>query len=139
MSDEDIVDKVKKDLDRIIPGCSSSKVVDAAVVRLDNAVNWYYPGSYRDMPSIKSSSLDNLYFAGDIVKTSHGSWSQEKAFVTGMEAANCILGRSLDEGVLPVGDDESHVRLGKRFVATARKVLGGGDESKAPSLVDFLL
>ena len=73
MNDEDIVAKVKSDLDTIlgIP-CKKARVVDAAIVRLPEGVNWYFPGSYKDMPQVKSSSLRNVYFAGDIVKTRHG-------------------------------------------------------------------
>lgn len=85
--------KAKGYLDGMIPGASVASVVDVAVVRLPNAVNWYFPGSYRLLPEARSSTFDNVFFAGDIVKSHHGSWSQEKAFVTGIEAANAILGR----------------------------------------------
>lgn len=138
LSDQEIVDKVKRDLDTILVGSTDAKVVDAAVVRLPQAVNWYYPGSYQDMPDIKSSSLSNLYFAGDIVRSRHGSWSQEKAFVTGMEAANAILGKPLDHEILPVAAHEIHVQFGKRIVGAAKTFLGGGDKWKGPSLADFL-
>ena len=40
------------------------------------------------MPRVRAEGLANGYFAGDVVNTRHGSWSQEKAFVTGLEAAN---------------------------------------------------
>ena len=94
MNDDDIVAKVKSDLDTILgTQCERAKVVDAAVVRLPAGVNWYFPGSYQDMPKVKSAALGNVFFAGDIVRTRHGSWSQEKAYVTGVEAANLILGR----------------------------------------------
>ena len=138
MSDEAIVAKVKSDLDTILGSqCIRSNVVDAAVVRLPEGVNWYFPGSYKDMPKVKSAALGNAYFAGDIVRTRHGSWSQEKAFVTGMEAANLILGRDINHGVLPVAADEVHVKFGKDIFAMARSVLGAGANS-GPSLVDFL-
>ena len=127
LTDEAIVEKVKRDLDKMVPGFGDAAVVDAAVVRLPNAVNWYYPGSYRHMPETKSRSFANAYFAGDIVKTRHGSWSQEKAYVTGLEAANALLGRGAAHGVLPLDADEPHVAAG-RLVAGA---LPG-------SLVDFL-
>merc|ERR1719163_101138 len=93
MSDEALVAKAKGYLDQMVPAFAEARVIDAAVVRLPNAVNWYYPGSYRDMPETRSSSFRNAYFVGDIVRSRHGSWSQEKAFVTGVEAANAILGR----------------------------------------------
>lgn len=135
LSDEDIVAKVKADLDSLLGTlCQASQVVDAAVVRLPEGVNWYFPGCYKDMPDVQSSSVDNLYFAGDIVRTRHGSWSQEKAFVTGMEAANRILGREDNYGVLPVAADEAHVKLGKDLVALARSTLKKRSSSKWPSL-----
>ena len=141
MSDEDIVAKVKGDLDTILGAqCQRSQVVDAAVVRLPEGVNWYFPGSYKDMPNVKSSSLKNVYFAGDIVRTRHGSWSQEKAMVTGLEAANLILGQRIDHNILPVSADEAHVKLGKDLFAFARSTLSGGQRSQAGnglSLVDF--
>ena len=139
MSDEDIAEKAKRDIDTILgPSCAAAKVVDAAIVRLPNGVNWDYPGSYRDMPDVQSESVSNLYFVGDIVRSRHGSWSQEKAYVTGLEATNRILGRSIDHQVLPVSADEPHVAAGKAAIAAARRLLGGGSKTNGPSLVDFL-
>jgi len=139
MSDDAIVTKAKNDLDNLLGiKCQQASVVDAAVVRLPEGVNWYYPGSYKYMPDLKSNSVNNLYFAGDIVRTRHGSWSQEKAFVTGVQVANLVLKRQLDHGILPMTADEPHVKLGRDLVATAREILGGRKSSRAPSLVDFL-
>lgn len=139
MDDDAIVNKVKADLDSILGRpCIESVVTDAAIVRLPNAVNWYAPGSYANMPDVKSQDIENAFFVGDIVKTRHGSWSQEKAFVTGMEAANVILDRPMQEGILQLAKDEPHVALGRNVVATAKEILGGGDASRGPSLVDFL-
>eukprot|EP00980_Cylindrotheca_fusiformis_P021657 scaffold8505_cov130-Cylindrotheca_fusiformis.AAC.23 len=140
MSDDQIVKKVKEDLNTILGvECAASKVADAAIVRLPNAVNWYFPGSYQDMPAVKSRSISNAYFAGDIVRTRHGSWSQEKAYVTGIEASNIIRGKRLDDGVIPLPKDEPHVALGRSVVSTFQSIVGGGDKRRAPSLVDFFL
>ena len=57
--------------------------------------------------------------------------------MTGKEAANLILGRTMDHDILPVGDDEAHVKLGKDVFAFARTVLSGGRQNAGPSLVDF--
>jgi uncharacterized protein with NAD-binding domain and iron-sulfur cluster len=145
LSDDEIVRKAKADLDTILgTTCQGASVTDAAVVRLPEGVNWYFPGSYADMPDLKSSSLDNVYFAGDIVRTRHGSWSQEKAFVTGLQAANLLLDRPVDQNVLPVPADEGHVQFGKKVFRMFQSMLGGGrggDVSKGGplfSLVDFL-
>lgn len=140
MDDKQIVEKVKSDLNTILGvNCATAKVVDAAVVKLPNAVNWYFPDSYRDMPDLKSKALSNVYFAGDLVRTRHGSWSQEKAFVTGIEASNLVQGKELTNGVIPLPKDEAHVAFGRSAVSTFRKLLGAGEKGKAPSLVDFLL
>ena len=139
MGDEEIRDKAKKDLDTILGNeCAAAEVVDAAIVRLPNAVNWYFPGSYKDMPSPKSSSLDNVYFSGDLVKTRHGSWSQEKAYVVGIEAANMLMGKDVKDGVIPLPRDEAHVSLGRVAVGGIKTFLGLGDPKRAPSIVDFL-
>ena len=117
--------------------CGRAKVIDAAIVRLPNAVNWYFPDSYRDMPSVQSDSFSNAYFAGDLVKTRHGSWSQEKAFVTGIEAANLIMGKNKGDGIFPLPKDELHVAIGRSTIATIRLILGTGCRTKSPSLLDF--
>jgi uncharacterized protein with NAD-binding domain and iron-sulfur cluster len=139
MSEEQIVQKAKNDLDTIL-GSQSKKaqVVDAAIVRLPQAVNWYSPGSYANMPSVQSSSIPNVYFCGDIVKSRHGSWSQEKAYVTGIEAANKILGREDGHSIIPLGEDEPHVALGRGLVSFARSMARIGGARKDPSIVDFL-
>uniref|UniRef100_A0A7S1NSP3 Amine oxidase domain-containing protein n=1 Tax=Eutreptiella gymnastica TaxID=73025 RepID=A0A7S1NSP3_9EUGL len=90
------------------------------------------------MPDVQSEAMGNVFFVGDLVRTRHGSWSQEKAFVTGIEAANAILGRPLDHGVIPLGADEAHVAAGRSAVSLAKQLLSGGGQRKAPSLVDFL-
>ncbi|KAL9189919.1 hypothetical protein ACHAXT_009594 [Thalassiosira profunda] len=139
MSDEAIVDKVKKDLNTILgKQCNDATVLDAAVVRLPSAVNWYAPGSYAHMPDAQSSSIPNVFFAGDLVRSRHGSWSQELAFVTGIEAANQILGRKEGTGIIPLEPDEPHVVLGREALNAAKTVVGRGDRWRAPSLADFL-
>uniref|UniRef100_A0A7S3V8K5 Amine oxidase domain-containing protein n=1 Tax=Chaetoceros debilis TaxID=122233 RepID=A0A7S3V8K5_9STRA len=139
MDDESIVSKVKKDLEIILgEQCVNAKVSDAAVVRLPSAVNWYAPGSYAHMPDLHSKAIPNAFFVGDLVKTDHGSWSQEKAYVTGAEAANLILKKDQSDGIIPLSADEIHVAAGRQFVALSKKVVGFGDASRAPSLVDFL-
>ena len=139
MDDKSIAEKAKDDLDTMLGrDCKDAKVIDAAVVKLPQAVNWYSPGSYANMPDVRSSEIPNVYFAGDIVRSRHGSWSQEKAFVSGVEVANAILERRPNHGIIPLDPEEFHVTLGRTAVSTFRRVLGGGDPKKGPSLVDFL-
>ncbi|KAL3907065.1 MAG: hypothetical protein SGILL_009023 [Bacillariaceae sp.] len=141
MSDDEIVKKVKADLNTILGvECASAKVSDAAIVRLPSGVNWYFPGSYQSMPDVQSSELKNVFFAGDLVRTRHGSWSQEKAFVVGLEASNLIQGKPIDQGVIPLPSDELHVTFGRSLVSAFQSAVGQvlpGDR-KAPSLFDFL-
>merc|ERR1712032_341453 len=132
LDDNAIVLKAKSDLDAMLGSpCAAASVVDAAVVRLPGGVNWYFPGSYRDMPDVTSDSVPNAFFVGDLVRSDHGSWSQEKAFVTGLEAANAISGKPLTDGVIPLKVDEPHVDAGRVALRTLRR-LGG------PSFADFL-
>jgi len=139
LSDEQITAKAKRDLDAMLGSdCQAASVVDSAVVKLPNAVNWYFPGSYDSMPDLASSAIPNAYFVGDLVRTRHGSWSQEKAYVTGLQAANVIAGREPDDGVVPLKPDEPHVAAGRSAVSLAQTVLGGGEARRGPSLVDFL-
>ena len=139
MDDIDIVDKAKSDLDTMLgSSCKEALVIDAAVVKLPQAVNWYSPGSYANMPDVRSEDIPNVYFAGDLVRSRHGSWSQEKAFVSGIEAANAILERPSDQGIIPLDPEELHVAFGRTAVTTIKTLLGGGDPAKGPSLVDFL-
>jgi uncharacterized protein with NAD-binding domain and iron-sulfur cluster len=138
MNDAAIVEKVKRDLNTILGSqCRNAKVIDAAIVRLPQAVNWYSPGSYANMPDAKSSSIPNAFFCGDLVRSRHGSWSQEKAYVSGIEAANLILSKQ-GRGIIPLPEDEPHVALGRSALAMAKTFVGLGDANKAPSLVDFL-
>jgi len=141
-SDEALVDKAKGYLDTMLPAAAAASVVDAAVVRLPGAVNWYFPGSYRLMPELRSSSFDNVFYVGDVVRTRHGSWSQEKAYVTGLQAANSILGRPIDECVVPLKTDEPHVATGRAASKLVRSLLKAPFKAvgaeRGPTLVDFL-
>ena len=138
MDDEGIVQKIKRDIDTILGKTSiEAKVVDAAIVRLPSAVNWYSPGSYANMPDTQSKAIPNAYFVGDLVRSRHGSWSQEKAFVTGIEAVNNILKKESNEGIIPLSADEVHVAAGRKVIAASKTFFGQGDASRGPSLVDF--
>jgi uncharacterized protein with NAD-binding domain and iron-sulfur cluster len=139
MDDNGIVEKAKRDIDTILGQTSiDAEVIDAAVVRLPSAVNWYSPGSYANMPDAKSEAIPNAYFVGDLVRSRHGSWSQEKAFVTGIEAANLIVGKDSSDDIIPLSPDEIHVAAGRKAIAASKTFLGQGNPSRAPSLVDFL-
>ena len=63
------------------------KVIDSSVVRIPNGKTGYAPGSYSNAPST-STSIPNLFIAGDYVRSEHGSFNQEKAYVSGLEAVS---------------------------------------------------
>lgn len=54
------------------------------------------------------------------IKTLHGSFSQEKALVTGFEAANAALdflgrGKESHRRIIPVEEDEPHIKAARRL------------------------
>ncbi|MDJ0719911.1 MAG: FAD-dependent oxidoreductase [Prochloraceae cyanobacterium] len=125
MSDEEIVAKVHKDLATCVPGFREAKVVDRSIIRVRQGVTHFAPGSYQYLlPG--TTSIDNLYLCGDWIITNHGSWSQEKAYVTGLEAADRVLekfGISQKASIIPVEADELHIQLARTINTTARSLL----------------
>ena len=94
------------------------QVVDSAVLRFPNAVTHFSPGSYTSRP-LQRTSFGNVFMAGDWVKgLNHGAngLSQERAYITGLTAANLVIG-GLSHGVpaviIPVEEDEKHVSAAK--------------------------
>ncbi|GAB4364487.1 MAG: FAD-dependent oxidoreductase [Elainellaceae cyanobacterium] len=124
MSDEQIVAKVHQDLAVCVPEFRSATVIDSSVVRLPKAVTHFSPGSYQSMLPA-TTPIANLFMSGDWIITRHGSWSQEKAFVTGLEAANQVV-RKLGTGrpavILPVAADEPHIQLARQLNQSVRSL-----------------
>ncbi len=99
-------------------------VEDVAVVRVGNAVSHFAPGTYRNFPGIRSESLENLCFAGDWVdRGGHRSWSQEKAYVTGLQAAKATV-----EALVVAGD-----RSSSSSSSSSSSNSVGGSTSSSPS------
>lgn len=118
LSDDEIVAKVKANMDYCEPQFRSASVVDSAVLRFPKAVTHFSPGSYQNRPE-QSTSLANVFMAGDWVKgVDHGAngLCQERAFVTGLTAANLVcshLGQGMPAVVRPVQPDEPHIQFGR--------------------------
>ena len=111
LDDEQLVAKVHQDLATCIPQFRQARVIDRSVVRLPKAVTHFSPGSYQAMLPGRTS-LANLFMSGDWITTRHGSWSQEKAYVTGLEAANRVieqLGVGMPAQIIEVEPDEAHI------------------------------
>jgi len=139
LSDEDIVNLLMKELlPAAVPAFRSAKVVDSFVKRYPSAVTWFSPGSYTSRPTLETS-ISNLVCAGDWVRMEdreHGAKGlcQERAYVTGLEAANSlarrgVLGQSHGRQcpVIPIREDQLQVRVGRSVlssIAGALKPLG---------------
>jgi uncharacterized protein with NAD-binding domain and iron-sulfur cluster len=68
--------------------------------------------------------LKNVFMSGDWVISRHGSWSQEKAYVTGLEAANQIIqrfGKGTSAAIIPVEADEPHIQLARTLNQAVRQ------------------
>ncbi len=124
LSDDEIVNLVQCDLATCIPAFRAAKVSDRSIIRLPNAVTHFAPGSYQHMLSAKTS-FENIFMSGDWIATNHGSWSQEKAYVTGLEAANLVtslLGQGRKAEILPVEADEPHIQGLRSLNQTVRQL-----------------
>ena len=122
MTDEQIVAKVHRDLATCIPDFGAAKVVDSSVIRVKEGVTHFFPGSYQHLLSAKTA-IPNLYMSGDWIITRHGSWSQEKAFVTGLEAANLVVDRfgvGTKANIIPIEADEPHIQVARTINKTVR-------------------
>lgn len=61
------------------------------------------------------------------IKTFHGSFSQEKALVTGYEAANATLDyldfdKSTHKDIIPVEEDEPHIVVARKVYKAAERL-----------------
>jgi uncharacterized protein with NAD-binding domain and iron-sulfur cluster len=124
LEDAEILQQVQQDLTTCIPDFGQAKMLDYGIVRLQKAVTHFAPGSYRYLlPG--TTSIPNLYMSGDWIVNRHGSWSQEKAYVTGLEAANRVIAQ-FQQGepapIIPVEPDEPHIQLGRSLFQWTRNV-----------------
>jgi uncharacterized protein with NAD-binding domain and iron-sulfur cluster len=122
LSDDDIVQLLMKDLlPSAVPAFANAKVVDVWVGRYSNSVSWFSPGSFAKRPPLEGagqSILPMVKCAGDWVRMGereHGAKGlcQERAYVSGLEAANALLRDTTAKGetytpakVLPIREDE---------------------------------
>lgn len=129
LSDDDIIDILMKELlPSAVPKFADAKVVDSWVGKYPGTVSWFSPGSYTLRPPLEGAGkaiLSNIKCAGDWVKMGereHGAKGlcQERAFVSGIEAANSLLKSTVSSAseesykmldVLPVRDDEIQFQM----------------------------
>lgn len=122
MNDEQVVPLVRRYLTNCVSAFGEANVTDSSVIRLPRAVTHFAPGSYQFLlPAV--TGFENVFMSGDWIVNRHGSWSQEKAYVTGLEAANLVIDR-LSHGtkaqILPVESDEPHVQLARTLNRISR-------------------
>ncbi|MBM0744259.1 FAD-dependent oxidoreductase [Phormidium sp. CLA17] len=125
MDDEDIIAKVHRDLTTCVPQFHDARVIDSSVIRLPKAVTHFSPGSYQYMLPGRTS-FTNVFMSGDWIITRHGSWSQEKAYVTGLEAANQVIERfsiGTPAQIIAVEPDEPHIDLARNANRAIRDTL----------------
>lgn len=123
LEDKAVVSLVQDYLAVCVPAFREAQVIDSSVIRLPRAVTHFAPGSYRSLLRV-TTSIQNLFMSGDWIINRHGSWSQEKAYVTGLEAANCVVdyfGLGEKATILPVERDEPHVQIARTVNRTLRR------------------
>ena len=135
LSDEDIIKTLTDELlPSAVPRFADAKVVDSWVGKYPGVVSWFSPGSYNKRPPLEGAgdALPNVKCAGDWVRMGdreHGAKGlcQERAFVSGFEAANSLLRSTADAfvatQVLPVREDEAQF---KAAVEVNKKIMGSG-------------
>lgn len=124
LDDAEIVTIVKQYLTTCIPDFATAQIKDHSVIRLPQAVTHFFPGSYQYLVP-GQTSFDNVFMSGDWVITRHGSWSQEKAYVTGLEAANLVIqkfGVGTAATIIPVEPDEPHIQIARTVNQTWRQI-----------------
>lgn len=123
MPDAVAVAQVKGFLETCVPEFAQAQVEDSVVVRFPGAVTHFTPGCQSALMRARTS-IPNLYMAGDWILTESSTWSQEKAYVTGLEAANLAiehLGEGVPATVVPLEPDEPHVVALRTVTRAARK------------------
>ncbi|CAM9879016.1 unnamed protein product, partial [Ascophyllum nodosum] len=137
LSDEEVTERVHRTyLSSCVPefrrAQRACRVIDSWVGRFPQAVTCFSPGSYENRPR-QASAGSNVFVAGDWVRgVDHGAngLSQERAYVTGLMAANHVMDAfsgattsSRRATILPTEPDEPQVAVGKRANKAVRGTL----------------
>lgn len=138
LSEEDLLNVLTEDLlPSAVPQFADAKVEDFWIGKYPGTVTWFSPGSFNLRPPLEGAGNDvlpNVKCAGDWVRMGdkeHGAKGlcQERAFVTGIEAANSLLKSTSDPvgtsllTVLPVREDEDQFKLGVSVNNAVMKLL----------------
>ncbi|XP_030503098.2 uncharacterized protein LOC115718093 [Cannabis sativa] len=111
LKDEFIVSKAMSYLSNIINGLENCTITQKEIKRFPKSLPHFFPGSYKFMTR-SPTSFPNMFMAGDWIVNRHGSWAQEKSYVSGLESANLVVDY-LEQGsfakIIPVEEDEPHI------------------------------
>ncbi|NEN89940.1 MAG: NAD(P)-binding protein [Okeania sp. SIO3H1] len=124
LSDREIIKMVQTYLATCIPEFIEAEIIDQSVVRVREAVTHFFPGSYQYLLPAKTS-FENVFMSGDWIVNRHGSWSQEKAYVTGLEAANLVVDKfklGQKANIIPVEKDEEHIQFARTINKSVREI-----------------
>lgn len=130
LDDDAILKKVVSNISACDKGFAEAKIIDSAVLRFPRAVTKFSPGSHQHRPQ-QRTSFGNVFIAGDWVKgVAQGAYglSQERAWVTGLIAANLVveeLGQGTAATVLSVEPDEPHIAFAKDINSGIKGALQG--------------
>jgi uncharacterized protein with NAD-binding domain and iron-sulfur cluster len=125
LDDEEVLPLVQENLAGCLPEFGEVQIIDHSVIRIPQGVTHFAPGSYQYLlPG--QTSFQNVFMSGDWIVTRHGSWSQEKAYVTGLEAANraialCNVGQPAE--IIPIVPDEPHIQAARQLNQWGRSLL----------------
>lgn len=134
LSDADLIKIISNELlPAAVPAFGVAQVVDSWIGRYPGTVSWFAPGTFSKRPSLQGSpNIINLKCAGDWVRMGrleHGAKGlcQERAYVSGLQAANQLLNATFDQFkrhvVLPVREDEPQFRAGVSLNNQVMKLL----------------
>jgi uncharacterized protein with NAD-binding domain and iron-sulfur cluster len=122
LDDEQLVAIAHRDLAVCVPEFRAAKVVDHSIIRVPRGVTHFAPGSYQYLlPAV--TGIENVWMSGDWIVSRHGSWSQEKAYVTGLEAANRVVDYfhwGQKAAIIPVEADEPHIQTARQVNRSLR-------------------
>jgi len=106
-----------------IPDVVTESVLEVSVVRAKNAVSHFCVQSASSSPPVKLQ--ENVFICGDWVdRTGHGSWSTEKAVVTGRQAAASLaknIGLHCDIKVIPVAPETQQLSTLRQIARALRR------------------
>ncbi|XP_047063958.1 phytoene dehydrogenase-like [Lolium rigidum] len=111
LNDKQIVSEASSRLIKCIGDFEGATVIQQFVRRSPGSAMHFLPGSYKHTVR-GTTSVPNLFIAGDWIVNRHGSFSKEKAYVTGLEAANMTVDYFGDGDfakIIAVEGDEPHI------------------------------